>query len=133
MESNMTGKIGPHEGQEIALMRAGKKHVGMFCEQIFYQEDEYAELLSSDDFSEFFWEDIWDYEGNIVYLPNWIIFRKSHKSDAIELMERVNHINFWDEVNERRIGEILGYSPKDIEAFISQLKTNGRFDRSETP
>ena len=113
----MTGKIGPHEGQEIALMRAGKKHVGMFSGQLFEQEDAYTDLLSEWDFGEIYWEE--EYRNKLV--PHWIIYRNTHENAAEELYERVLNIKDMVEHNERRIGEILGYSPEDIQEWIDHL------------
>lgn len=112
-----TGKIGPHEGQEIALMRSGQKHVAKFCEVIFGQEEAYAKLLSEWEFGEIYWEE----EFNGKKIPYWIIYRNTHEKEAEELYDRVTTIKHWNEHNERRIGEILGYSENDIQAWIDHL------------
>ncbi len=113
----MNGKIGPHEGQEIALMRDGQKHVAIFSEAIFGQEDAYADLLNKWDFGEIYWEE--DFKGKMI--PHWIIYRNTHEAEAEELYDRLTTIKNWNEHNERRVGEILGYDPKDIQAWIEHL------------
>ena len=118
----MNKLIGPHEGQELELLRSGKKMVALFSETI-PEEYEVAKTEAQFDFIEFAKPSFVESNPDIPYA---IIFVKSYRQSAVELYQLLHtkfpagSDDFYNK--ERKIGSILGYSKEAIEAFIQNLK-----------
>lgn len=109
--------IGPHEGREFALMRAGSKHVSLF----FELEPEGLDEIIEDGFELLKFEQFVNAE-TMYY--TWIVFRPSHRPSALRLKQLVTGpAKGFDHVREHEIGAILGYDPKDVEAFIKHAQS----------
>ncbi len=114
----LSKSIGPHTDIELDLMLSGKKTVAMF-ETI---PEGFEPYLASGDFQRI---------GLDPYTQ--IIYASDHEASARELcdvVEKARRLG-WEEVLERRIGELLGYEPADIDAFIQHVfPTPPRPDRT---
>ena len=111
----MAGRIGPHEGREIALLQSGEKRIAWFSEIDFAAEDEAAPLVQSGVLK----REIWASEtsgltGVVYYLPG-------AETELAELKTLIVH---WldsgidADTADMRVGQILGYTPDDIAAFL---------------
>jgi hypothetical protein len=118
-------EIGPHEGKEFALMNRGLKHVAMFPDFI---PDGLDDFLRDDTFSFFF-----DRFTTIRHRSfRLFVYRKSHDSQARELayiLSTYGKKQRFDPALERRIGQILGYSEKEITAWM-RINAKRRHQRS---
>jgi hypothetical protein len=105
--------IGPHEGIEFDLMRAGRKNVSMFTD---YMPPNAEKIIQRDGLLKVRIER--DYKGKVFFTT--IVYRHGFDMWANELADiiRSNPISF-DVARERRIGELLSYSDFEIEAYIS--------------
>jgi hypothetical protein len=109
--------FGPHEGREIALMRAGAKRLALFVE------------IWPDDLDAFLSEGIF---GSLnfaspakhgIRVPVRIVHVPGHKVEAAlprELYEEATITPFEAE-RERRIGRMLSYGDDDIEAYPKHM------------
>jgi hypothetical protein len=112
--------VGPHEGREFDLIRRGEKHVAMFTD---YEPDGLTELLSEGGYSAFTdWREI---QGNIY--PTLFVHRDSHKSEANRLcaLTRTPPKGF-DPDHERAVGQILGYTESEVDAFLAHVESKDR-------
>ena len=110
--------IGPHEGREFTLMRAGSKHVALFFE---LEPDGLDEILEDGfellKFPQFVHKDT-------VYFT-WIVFRPSYGEAALRLKHLVTAPSkSLDPVKEHEIGAILGYQRKDVDSFINHVQSS---------
>ena len=110
----MAGKIGPHEGIEHLLLLSGEKKIAYFCDAL---PVECEELVSTLDFNLMSWH--WNIDGNQI--SSNIIYRTGHEAAAERLRDLVGKKEF-DSETEHEIGEILGYTVEDVEAFLSRVK-----------
>jgi hypothetical protein len=104
--------IGPHEGKEFMLMRAGEKDVALFFE---IEPEELTEVLSEGfcmlKFPQF------EHLGATFF--TWIVFRKGFENKALRLKGLVEQSTSGiDSSREHEIGEILSYSRKQVDAYV---------------
>lgn len=114
MEKELPPEIGPHEGREISLMRAGKKHVAMF---IGYIPEELPDLLAGGGFSTL---EIERFHKETPYTTT-IAYRCTHRADAEELLSILETYGKFSAEKERRIGRILSYTEHEISVFIEHF------------
>ena len=106
--------IGPHQGKEFELMKAGKKHVALFTD---YDPPGLDDFLSSPDHG---------VKETMLYskskpFKRRIVFRVSCEGPAHEIQEILRTYGRkrrFDPALERRIGQILSYSERDITAWL---------------
>ena len=113
MENSALPKdIGPHEGQEFELMRAGQKDVALFFE---LEPEGLKEFLAEGynilKFSQF------------VHLQQTyytrIVFRPGFESSTLRLKELIEQKQKGiDPGREHEIGKILSYTQSQVDAFI---------------
>lgn len=127
--------VGPHEERELELMLAGAKPLAMFSDivpasfelpeadfqphvdagTLVRREEFYSGVISSDEIS-------------FVYyaLPGeaWRIDEMHAMNDAF-----YDGSKKWHQDDDRRVGELLGYTPDEIESFIAHA---GRIRRLGT-
>ena len=113
--SALPKNIGPHEGQEFALMRAGQKDVALFFE---IEPEGLKEILTEGykilKFSQF------------VHLQQTfytrIVFRSGFESSALRLKELVEQKQEGIDPNrEHEIGKILSYSQNQVDAYLQHV------------
>lgn len=114
MEKELPPEIGPHEGREIALMQAGKKHVAMF---IGYIPEELPALLVGGEFSTL---EIEQFHKETPYTTT-IAYRCTHRADAEELLSILETYGKFSPEKERCIGRILSYTEHEISVFIEHF------------
>jgi hypothetical protein len=117
--------IGPHEEMEFLLMKKGLKYVAMFPEYIPPGVDDF---LDDEIFSSFSIQN-----RRIRYsFETLFVYRRSHESEARELaqiMSTYGKKQRFDPALERRIGQILCYSEKEITAWL-RINAKRRHQRS---
>ena len=109
--------IGPHDGRERALLLAGDKHVAYFSG---YEPDWLPDFMAacSDAFGWVTWQDAF---RERVFISH-VVFRRGHEERADELIALLTASPArWDAAYERRIGELLSYSPAEIDAWITWI------------
>lgn len=106
-------EIGPHEGIEFDLMRAGKKNVSMFIDYVPHDLDE---TIINDNLGKM---QLKQYFSGRAYITT-IAYHPAFKEWAEELsgIMLLNSSSF-DVAKEKRIGELLSYSDIEIDAYIS--------------
>jgi hypothetical protein len=105
--------IGPHEGKEFMLMRAGEKDVALFFE---IEPEGLTEILSEGfcmlNFPQF------KHLGVTFYTR--IVFRYGFEVKALRLKEIVQQSKDGIDPNrEHEIGEILSYTRKQVDAYLN--------------
>lgn len=137
----MVGSIGPHEGRELELMKAGAKPLSMFVESVepnaehFFSENDFDQLVA---------------EGKLLKHSSLETIGMSYGKDtkirrvlyalpsegwrinAILLVQDVYSSlgGGWRTDLDRIIGHLLGYDNEDIEYFVNQrLPTTTSIDR----
>ncbi|WP_420337164.1 hypothetical protein [Roseibium sp.] len=113
--------IGPHEGLEFALMRAGEKNVALFFE---IEPGGLDEILSEGyclvQFRQFL------HEGRTYFTR--IVFREGFEADEMRLKQLVSDkTKGIVPAREHEIGKILSYTPDKVNSFIrhaSSLETS---------
>jgi hypothetical protein len=111
--------VGPHEGCEFDLMRAGKKDVSYFCEiEPEGLEDMLREGFCLLKFKQFQYDEI--------AILGWIVFREGWETEAMRLKEILTdgRKGIHSE-REHEIGRLLSYTEKQVEAFISHARGMG--------
>jgi len=128
-------EVGPHEGLELQLMLNGTKRLAWFNEMD--PVDAFSEHLENGQIHRFVWHDYTRnfYEAAKDHMPAntpWpepaFYFLPDEDSRMHDLMALIVEQISQDgpEVSlerERKIGELLDYSPQAIDAFIAQLQT----------
>jgi hypothetical protein len=108
--------IGPHEGRELALMKAGKKPLSMFVVEPgvdIFPEAEFDALVSACALT----KRVQD-EGEV----RRVLYALPGEEWRIEAMLLVTHVySGWSPDLERVIGALLGYERGDVEAFIKKI------------
>ena len=111
--------IGPHEGREFDLMRRGEKHVAMFTD---YEPDGLADILADGRFSSF--TDQREFRG--IGFEVIFVFRKGHEDTARQLCALTrNPPKGFSPAHERKVGQLLGYSDPQIDAFLTHVQAQG--------
>lgn len=119
--------VGPHEGRELELMRAGSKPASMFLEPVdsdteYFPEEEFDALVA---------------EGKIVkyealeefprhYVMRRVIYTlpgEEWRANALRFTLRLyqNSSPGWHPDLERMIGLLLGYERANIESFLARI------------
>lgn len=112
--------IGPHEGIEFALMRAGRKHVALFVEVM---PDGLDGMARDPDFAPIRFDRTFEKDGRAIPVPYAILHRRTHATDAAELHRLVTAPGGVEAARERRIGIRLGYPGAAVEQFV--VRTHG--------
>ncbi len=108
--------VGPHEGREFDLMRAGQKHVALFLDW----EPEGMDAMLADGFLMLVSADT-TAAGKIFY--NRIVYRQGYSAQAERLRALIHAPRAgWDEGHEYEVGTILGYSRTEVEAFLAHVR-----------
>lgn len=119
--------IGPHEGKELELMLAGKKHLAVFYDSLLPDVPIPEEVIPEQKFSLYvengkikrFSEDLFTKKGIVKY----VCFTTSGEEWRASAFlwakkEGFSHRRPFDEAYEYFIGRLLGYEEKDILYFI---------------
>lgn len=126
--------IGPHQGKELELMLAGKKHLAIFCETVIDGQEIAEEIIPEKTFS------VYVLNGNIKRFSQDFISPKMPFPARYVCFVSVGHewrasAFFWmhqecidgrrpfDNAYEYFVGRLLGYAESDIEDFISNRKS----------
>jgi hypothetical protein len=125
--------LGPHEGRELELMLAGKKHLSYFFFEEgfepngFFPESQFdaavAEgLLVKDERSERL---VYREDGTQIDVRN-VLYATADEAWRIPAMRMVQDIYAamgpgWRPDLERMIGSLLGYDQQHVELFIERL------------
>jgi hypothetical protein len=108
--------IGPHEGREFELMRAGAKDVAYFFE---LEPKGLAEISADPSFLAMVFQSC---ELHGISVPCWIAYRVGFEKQAQRLKSLVlDPSTGWHKAREYEIGRILGYRDEDIEAFVAHV------------
>ena len=116
--TDLPNDIGPHEGIEFDLMRAGQKHVALFFE---LEPDGLDGILADGynllKFRQFMHDDT-------PYFA-WIVFRDGYGGDA-ELLKTIllDGTRGIVPAREHDIGRLLGYTTTQVDAFIKHAKSS---------
>ncbi len=108
--------IGPHEGQEFALMRAGQKNVALFFELEPCGLDDMLQdgfcLLQVPQLA---------HQGRMIFTR--IVFRPGFAPDAFRLLHLIEAPSRgFDPKQEHEIGRILSYRPDQVETFLRHVQ-----------
>jgi len=114
------GKLGPHEGQELELLLSGHKSIALFydllpTEFLKHLEQGTLTMLSK------------DIETSIpIPFSIMLIYKDASLADLNELVmcieKSLTETQFKERLGlDRRIGQLLGYSPQDIEFYIQHI------------
>jgi hypothetical protein len=115
----LAGLIGPHEGREIALLQSGSKRVAWFSEVEFSPEAEAAPLIALGKLRREEWRgSSREAVGVVYYIPGAEAEAAELKRLTVDWLESGVDADSADS----RIGEILGYSREDIDAFIKNKR-----------
>lgn len=123
--------IGPHEGKELALMLAGKKHLAVFCEAVIEGQEIPEEIIPEKSFAPYvasgkikkFSQDF--VSSKAPFPARYVCFALAgHEWRAEAFLwlkqEAINgHIPF-DSTYERFVGRLLDYEESDIDEFIER-------------
>lgn len=122
--------LGPHEGHELELMLAGKKHLSCFFfetgaafpEEVEFDAHVDRGFLVKDEFVEEF---ISPEDGQETSARD-ILYATASEAWRIPAMRMIQAIYRrmgpgWRPDLERAVGSLLGYDPGDVEAFIENL------------
>lgn len=112
--------IGPHEGREFELMATGAKSVAYFVEIAPENADA---IIAARGYGRL---DLPRMFGDVPF-TSLIVYRDGYEAAARELADLILTADSYDEARERRIGEILGYSEREIGAYIAWLAERGAF------
>jgi hypothetical protein len=126
----MNASIGPHEGQELELMREGIKPLSMFVEVVpseatHFPEDEFDRLVAEKRLVKFVaFEEIGTPDGRCGQIKR-ILYALPAEAWRIKSMLLVQQVysslrSGWHPDLDRVIGTLLGYSVDDIEAFVNR-------------
>ncbi|MBN9596767.1 MAG: hypothetical protein J0G36_15605 [Afipia sp.] len=126
--------LGPHEGRELDLMLAGKKHLSRFdfedgalptfpqkefeqkvADGLFLKDEQIEEYLAPD--------------GSKIVMRK-VLYATISEAWRIPAMRMVDdayqNLPGWRADLERLIGSLLGYNSKDVELFIQRLAKNNK-------
>jgi len=114
------GKFGPHEGQELELLLSGHKSIALFydllpTEFLKHLEQGTLTMLSK------------DIETSLpIPFSIMLIYKDASLADLNELVmcieKSLTETQFKERLGlDRRIGQLLGYSPQDIEFYIQHI------------
>lgn len=114
------GKLGPHEGQELELLLSGHKPIALFydllpTEFLKHLEQGTLTMLSK------------DIETSLpIPFSIMLIYKDASLADLNELVmcieKSLTETQFKERLGlDRRIGQLLGYSPQDIEFYIQHI------------
>ena len=111
--------IGPHDGRELALMKAGKKPLSMFVVEPgvdIFPEAEFDALVSACALTKRV-QDEGEFRRVLYALPG-----EEWRIEAMLLVTSVySGRSGWSPDLERVTGALLGYERGDVEAFIKKI------------
>lgn len=126
MRPKNEGLIGPHEGQEFDLIKRGDKTLAYFGPDSVSMNENYhmAKELGLGEL-EFYFDPI-EVDGNVLTCKAVIFYVIGYEQKAKRLkgllMEAISLFGVSSKskylAGEREIGELLGYSKKQIDAYI---------------
>jgi hypothetical protein len=114
----LPGRIGPHEGREIALLLAGSKRIAWFGDIEFAPEDEAAPLVASGQLKRELWLSEHGTTGVVYFVPG--------AEDEVAELKTLT-VDWLDsgvdaDVADVRVGQLLGYSADDIAAHQARKR-----------
>lgn len=118
--------IGPHEGRERELMLAGEKPMAMFSDVVPASMDlpleDFAPYLTSGQVVRC--EDVYYPKPKALFPFRFVYFALRNEAWRIEEMRTINrnmieHGQCASDATDEKIGYLLGYSPEQVEEFIS--------------
>lgn len=118
MKPELPEGVGPHEGREFDLIRAGKKDIALFLDW----EPEGLEDIMADGFC------LLQYgqrtpQGKTYFTR--IVFREGYETQALRLKSLTQSPEAgWNDSREHEIGRILGYRIEEVEAFLKHTRRN---------
>jgi hypothetical protein len=110
----LVGRIGPHEGRELALLKSGEKRVAWFPDIAWAPEADAAPLVAAGVIVREVWA------GHSA--PSVVYYLPGAEADVAELKRlTVDWLGsgVGADVADERVGQILGYSADDIAAFLA--------------
>jgi hypothetical protein len=126
--------IGPHQGKELELMLAGKKHLAVFCEAVVEGVEISEEIIPENAFSPYvingqierFSQDF--FSPKLPFPARYVCFSMTGhewRAKAFFWMhqECVTGKRPFDDAYEFFIGRLLGYEEEDIIDFLSHRKS----------
>ena len=130
--------IGPHEGRELELMLAGKKPLAMFYEAVvlpvsdFYPKEDFMPHVEAGTFirrDEIYPSRHSDIPAHNVY---YALAREAWRLEEIHQLQAGLFIDGkpWTAEDDRKIGQLLGYSESEIEAWLNWIRDKPRFQES---
>jgi len=125
--------IGPHQGKELELMLAGRKHLAIFCEAIVEGKYIPEEIIPEKAFAPYvakgalcrFSRDF--LSPKLPYPARYVCFttpRNEWRAEAFLEMhnECISGKRPFDDAHEFFVGRLLGYEDADIQHFINHFK-----------
>lgn len=109
------GKLSPHEGREIELMLSGKKFVSMFSEGVPDGTFDHSVIHHIN-------VNIPTYRNVDLIID--VLYLEGYKDWALELISILKESYKKSGFNrdaEKRIGELLCYSPEDIQFYLTHI------------
>jgi hypothetical protein len=127
--------LGPHEGRELELMLAGKKHLSMFSFEVGIEREIFPErqfdlhvaegrFVKDVRIENFILEGIENSMQSILYATA----REAWRVPAMRMIQDIYYSMGpgWRPDLERVIGSLLGYDRNDVELFIERLVSRGK-------
>lgn len=133
--------IGPHQGRELELMLAGKKHLAMFCEALVEGQDIPELIIPEKAFAPYVQNNVLSRISQDMaiskspYLARHVFFTtkgQEWRAAAFLAMqaECLAGTRPFDEAHEFFVGRLLGYEESDIRHYIEHC---GRFTKEKLP
>lgn len=123
--------VGPHEGREFDLMRAGQKHVALFFE---IAPPGLLDILADGFHLRQFVQTSGRGRPYPVQCPVWIIYRSGHDQAMRRLEAIVSHPRPGiDPAQEHEIGAILSYTRPQVDAYLRHVKQLSQPNQTQRP
>lgn len=124
--------LGPHEGRELELMLAGKKHLSFFYLEVGIEREVFPERQFDVEVANGFFvkderiDEFISRETNELTSARNILYATAREAWRIPAMRMIQDIYRrmgpgWRPDLERMKGALLGYDPQDVESFIENL------------
>jgi hypothetical protein len=123
--------LGPHEGRELELMLAGRKHLCAFYEEIGIERETFPERQFDLHVAEgLFVKDIRIENGisrdGEEFSARSVLYATADEAWRVPAMRMIEDIYYsmgpgWRPDLERAKGSLLGYDRNDVERFIERL------------
>jgi hypothetical protein len=127
--------VGPHEGRELELMLAAKKHLSMFSFEVGIEREIFPERQFDLHVAEgLFVKDVRVEKFILEGIENSmqsILYATVSEAWRISAMRMIQDIYYsmgpgWRPDLERVIGSLLGYDRNDVELFVERLASRGK-------